>query len=67
MGQDNDVRVFDFQYIKGLEFEAVFTEHVVTVLLGQWLVVGQRLDQTDELALQRSADAGLWLRVSDRV
>jgi superfamily I DNA/RNA helicase len=24
MGQDNDVRVFDVQYIKGLEFEAVF-------------------------------------------
>lgn len=26
---------------------------VVAVLLGQWLVVGQRLDQADELALQR--------------
>jgi DNA helicase IV len=24
MGQDNDVRVFDVQHIKGLEFEAVF-------------------------------------------
>jgi DNA helicase IV len=24
MGNDNDVRVFDIQYIKGLEFEAVF-------------------------------------------
>ena len=24
MGQDNDVRVFDIQHIKGLEFEAVF-------------------------------------------
>jgi hypothetical protein len=23
-GQDNDVRVFDVQHIKGLEFEAVF-------------------------------------------
>jgi DNA helicase IV len=24
MGQDNDVRVFDIQHIKGLEFESVF-------------------------------------------
>jgi DNA helicase IV len=24
MGQENDVRVFDVQHIKGLEFEAVF-------------------------------------------
>ncbi len=24
MGQDNDVRVFDVEHIKGLEFEAVF-------------------------------------------
>jgi hypothetical protein len=24
MGQNNDVRVFDVQHIKGLEFEAVF-------------------------------------------
>lgn len=28
-------------------------ERMITVLLGQWLVIGQRLNQADEFALQR--------------
>lgn len=46
MGQDNDVRVFDVQHIKGLEFEAVFfvgVDRLATIhpqLFDKYLYVG---------------------------
>ncbi|MHB1142839.1 MAG: ATP-binding domain-containing protein [Sulfuricaulis sp.] len=46
MGQDNDVRVFDIQHIKGLEFEAVFfiaIDHLAALqpkLFDKFLYVG---------------------------
>lgn len=46
MGSDNDVRVFDIQHIKGLEFEAVFflgIDHLATqhpALFDKYLYVG---------------------------
>jgi DNA helicase IV len=46
MGQDSDVRVFDIQHIKGLEFEAVFfiaIDHLATLhpqLFDKYLYVG---------------------------
>ena len=46
LGQDNDVRVFDIQHIKGLEFEAVFFVAVDRLaaerptLFGKYLYVG---------------------------
>ncbi len=46
MGNDNDVRVFDIQHIKGLEFEAVFFVGIDTLaqrhpdLFGKFLYVG---------------------------
>jgi len=46
VGQDNDVRVFDVQHIKGLEFEAVFFVDVdelaerLPTLFDRYLYVG---------------------------
>lgn len=46
IGQDHDVRVFDIQYIKGLEFEAAFfididdLAHCQPKLFGKYLYVG---------------------------
>ncbi len=46
IGQDNDIRVFDVQHIKGLEFEAVFfkdVDHLAEVypdLFDKFLYVG---------------------------